>query len=194
MIQHLFRSALLFMLGFPTLYAQVVTLTPAQPTADDTVTIVFDAAKGNGALQGHDGPVYLHTGVIIGTPESPSGWRYVQGEWGTDDTRMRTTQIGPDRYEFRMHIRSFYGIAPDEPFLQLGMVFRSQNGAIVAKDVGDADIFYPQIEVLAHGPIEKADGRDGQFLGDATQIFSRRDGSIFATDGQASLVLRSYGE
>ena len=42
--------------------AQVVSVDPAFPTQNDTVTITFDATEGNGALVGFV-PVYAHTGI-----------------------------------------------------------------------------------------------------------------------------------
>ena len=183
-------SSILLLLG--PLQAQLLTVVPAQPVADDTVTLIFDARAGNGVLAGHEGPVYAHTGVIIGSPDEPSGWRYVQGNWGQDDARMKLTPLGNDRYQFRLHIRSFYGIPEDEPFLQLAFVFRNRNGSLVAKDTGEADIFYPQLEVFEHGPLEKADGRDGQTLGPVSGIFTFPDGTILLSDGTQRLLLRYF--
>jgi oligosaccharide 4-alpha-D-glucosyltransferase len=175
-----------------SLSGQVVSVIPENPTADDTVTVIFDAAAGNQVLKGFDGPVYTHTGVIIGTADEPSGWRYVQGEWGTDDPRMRMTPLGKDRYQIRYHIRSFYGIQPDEPFLQLSFVFRNQNGSLVAKDVGEKDIYYPQLEVFEHGPLEKADGQDGKRIEKLTSVARMSDGSIVLRGETQALQLWSY--
>ncbi|RMG75869.1 MAG: glycoside hydrolase family 31 protein [Bacteroidetes bacterium] len=186
---------LLALLGITTsLHGQLLTVRPAQPTADDTVTIIFNAREGNGVLAGYKEAVYAHTGVIIGTPDEPSGWRYVQGNWGQDDARMKMTPLGEDLYQFKLHIRSFYGIPEDEPFLQLALVFRNRNGSLVAKDTGEADIYYPQIEVFEHGPLEKADGRDGTFMGDVADIFTLPDGSIVLSDSQQRLRLQYFEE
>lgn len=136
----------------------------------------------------------MHSGVIIGTPNEPSGWRYVQGEWGTDDPRMRMKKIGTNLYQIKYHIRSFYGIPKSESFLQLSFVFRNQNGSIVAKKIGEADIYYPQIEVLEHGPLEKADGSDALFMSRLESIKSFRDGSILLGAGDQAILVRSFGE
>jgi oligosaccharide 4-alpha-D-glucosyltransferase len=190
------RGTLLMWLAasFPFLLtAQVVTVTPAQPTADDTVEIIFHADRGNQVLKDHPGPVYAHTGVIIGTADEPSGWRYVQGNWGSDEARMRLQKIAPNTYRWRIHIRSFYGIPKNEPFLQLAFVFRSQNGALVAKDEGDADIFYPKIPKYKHGPIERADGSNGRFAGDLRSITHRADGALVLETEQGAIAIQSYG-
>ena len=103
-------------------------------------------------------------------------------------------RISPDKYAIRYHIRSFYELPDDTEILQLAFVFRNQNGAIVAKDTGDRDIFYPELEVLKYGPIEKADGADGIPLGTLKEIRQDPDGSLFLSDGNQALVLRSYGD
>ncbi|MEL7530857.1 MAG: TIM-barrel domain-containing protein [Bacteroidota bacterium] len=184
----------LFVYCLSFLQGQIVRVNPASPTVDDTVSIIFDASQGNRALKGHRGPVYMHTGLIIGTAEDPSGWRYVQGEWGTDDARMRMKKIGTDLYQIKFHIRSFYGVPPTDPLLQLSFVFRNQNGSLVAKQIGESDIYYPQLEVLEHGPLEKASAANALFMTRLESIKSFRDGSILLGAGEQAILLRSFGE
>ena len=43
--------------------AQILSVTPAFPSQNDTVTIIYDATEGNGALTGVV-PVYAHAGLI----------------------------------------------------------------------------------------------------------------------------------
>ena len=43
---------------------QVVWTDPPFPTQFDDVTVYFDAKEGNGALQGFNGQVFAHTGLI----------------------------------------------------------------------------------------------------------------------------------
>lgn len=176
-----------------SMLSQIVTVTPAAPGADDTVTVIFDARHGNRALMGHEGPVYAHSGVIIGTAEEPSGWRYVQGNWGTDDARMRMTGLGNDRYSLRFHIRSFYGIPQEEPFLQLAFVFRDQSGTIVAKGEGEKDIYYPQLKTLKHGPIEKANGKNGLPLGVWVSTEKTPSGGLRFSDGRQVMEIGMNG-
>ncbi len=196
-MNHTIRKLLLsflFLYSLSFLQGQIVRVNPTNPSVEDSVTIIFDASQGNRALKGHRGPVYMHTGVIIGTPEEPSGWRYVQGEWGTDDPRMRMKKIGTDLYQIKFHIRSFYGIPPSEALLQLSFVFRNQNGSLVAKQIGESDIYYPQLEVLEHGPLEKANASNAQFMSRLKSIKSFRDGSILLGSGEQAILLRSFGE
>ncbi len=187
--------SLLLLLGF-SLQAQVLTVSPGTFTADDSVTLTFHAAKGNGTLKGYTGDVYAHTGVITGTADEPSGWRYVQGNWGEDDARMRMKKVAPDTYQFGMRIRKFYGLPADEPLLQLSFVFRNQNGSLVAKDSGDADIYFPKLKVYKNGPIEQADGRDGVFAGKITRVVQVPDKQLvqlFAENGRVDLSLMGEG-
>jgi len=59
------------------LHGQIITVTPAFPTVNDTVTVVFDATQGNAALVGAT-IVYAHTGVITNLSTSSSDWKHVQ--------------------------------------------------------------------------------------------------------------------
>ncbi|MEZ4761931.1 MAG: hypothetical protein R3C26_01600 [Calditrichia bacterium] len=37
---------------------------PEFPTENDSIVVIFDATEGDGGLQGFNGDVYAHTGVI----------------------------------------------------------------------------------------------------------------------------------
>ncbi|MGB1735068.1 MAG: hypothetical protein ACPHGZ_01475, partial [Schleiferiaceae bacterium] len=56
-------AALLFVAFAALANAQILTVTPAFPSQNDTVTIIYDATEGNGALTGVV-PVYAHAGLI----------------------------------------------------------------------------------------------------------------------------------
>ena len=45
-------SILAILLTSVTLSAQMVTLSPTDPSGDDEITIIFDATQGNGELVG----------------------------------------------------------------------------------------------------------------------------------------------
>ena len=123
------------------LNAQVITTNPAFPTADAGVTITFDASEGNGALAGHTGTVYAHTGVITSNSSSGSDWKYVQGTWGTSSA-PEMTSIGNDKYTLNMaSIRSFYGVPMGEDILKMAFVFRDLAGNTVGRATGGTDIF-----------------------------------------------------
>ncbi|MEM8887384.1 MAG: TIM-barrel domain-containing protein [Bacteroidota bacterium] len=177
-----------------TLFSQVLRVTPSNPRADDIVSVVFDASKGNKALLGYTGEVYAHTGLILGTVDEPSDWRYVQGNWGKADDRMKMERIGPDLYQIQFQIKNFYGFSDHEPFLQMAFVFRNENGSLVAKDNGDKDIFYPKYQVFENGPLENAHSANANFMDAVENMQELENGSIYFSDGEQSILLKSYGE
>jgi alpha-glucosidase (family GH31 glycosyl hydrolase) len=173
--------------------AQSITVFPEKTQADDSITITFHAEKGNAALKNYAGNIYMHTGVIIGTPDEPSGWRYVQGEWGKHDARMLMTKVAENTYQKRIHLRSFYGFLPEEPFLQVAMVFRSEDGSLVAKEEGNKDIFYPNIPKYVNGVLETVSGKDGSDLGDFVRL-ERTDNQIILKGTRRDIVLTHFSD
>lgn len=143
-----FRSVLLISVCLcvlsSTVYAQIVTVIPALPTDNDTITVIYDATQGTRGLVGETA-VYAHTGVVTSQSSTPASWRYVVGNWGTDDARVRMTSLGNNRWSLRYHIRSFYGIPAGESVRRLAFVFRNVDGSKEGKATGGADIFYDLI-------------------------------------------------
>lgn len=143
---------LLLCLSIGQINAQVVSTRPIFPTVDDTVTVIFDAAEGNGALAGL-GQVYAHTGVITDKSTSPSDWKYVQGQWGTPDPKVEMTALGKNRHSIRYHIRSFYNVPTTDTVEQLSFVFRNADGSLVGRDTDGSDIYYPVFDNSLHAKI-----------------------------------------
>ncbi len=181
-----------FVFGFvTTIFGQVVEVFPEAPSAEDTITIIFHADQGNKALKDFKGNVYVHTGVIIGTPDEPSGWRYVQGNWGEPDPRMLMNRVDDNTYLIRYHIRSFYGFSEDEPFLQLAFVFRNHDGTIVTKNIDEKDIFYPEMKIYPNGYLEAVSGKDGLDMGTFKALIPIENG--FQIEGsRLSIFLTHY--
>jgi Alpha amylase, catalytic domain/Secretion system C-terminal sorting domain len=123
-------------------YGQVVSIDPIFANQDDTVTIVFDASLGNGALS-NISPVYAHTGVITNLSANPTAWRYVQGNWGTADPQVLMTFLGNNKHEIKYHINSFYGVPQGEMVSDLAFVFRNADGSVVGRASDGSDIFVP---------------------------------------------------
>ncbi|MES2780416.1 MAG: alpha-amylase family glycosyl hydrolase [Bacteroidota bacterium] len=130
----------LFILCTSYTQAQVVSLTPAFVSQNDSVTVTFDATQGNAALTGVT-TVYAHTGVITNKSTSPTDWKYVQGNWGTDDAKVKMTSIGNNKFTLRYHIKSFYGLPTNETALKLAFVFRNVDGTKVGRATDGSDIF-----------------------------------------------------
>jgi 1,4-alpha-glucan branching enzyme len=134
---------IMIIVGLPLhLQAQILQVTPPFPTADDTVTVVYDATQGTGGLRGVV-PVYAHTGVITNQSRSSSDWRYVVAQWGTDNPRVRMAALGNNLHSLRFHVRSFYNVPQNEEIRQLAFVFRNANGSQEGKGTGGTDIFCP---------------------------------------------------
>lgn len=108
--------------------AQLLSWSPAFPTADDTLSIVFDASKGNRGLNGFTGDVYIHTGVITNLSTSRSDWKYVRTPWNVNNATYRLERIGTNLYRLRMsRLRDYYEVPAAEQMQRLAMVFRSYN-------------------------------------------------------------------
>ena len=142
----------LLILGYN--YAQVVTTTPGVPLENESVTITFNAAEGNGGLAGYTGEVYAHTGVITSESTSSSDWKYVISDWGVNIPEALLTSLGNDMYELAItpSIREFYGVPEGEQILQMAFVFRSAttvNGSwLEGKNTDGTDIL---IDVFSQG-------------------------------------------
>lgn len=125
-------------------FAQVVSTEPVFPKETDTVTIIYDATKGNGALKGST-QVYAHAGVITNLSTSGADWKYVIGTWGTADNRVKMTSLGNDKWQMRYHMKSFYQQAgtfkAGEFIKQMSFVFRDAAGNTVGRATNGGDIF-----------------------------------------------------
>lgn len=122
--------------------AQILDVTPAFPTVDDDVTIIFNAQEGNGALVGVT-PIYAHTGLITDQSSSPTNWLFTQGNWGTADASVLMTDLGSDLYSITIDIDQFYGFPGATVVEHLAFVFRNTNGSIVGRSADGSDIYYP---------------------------------------------------
>ena len=132
-----FLFVLLFAIPF---YAQIVSIDPVFPKRDEMVTITYDATQGNGGLVGVD-QVYMHTGLITNTSTSGSDWKFVVGNWGTDDARVKMTNIGNDMHQLSYVINDFYGVPESIEIEKLAFVFRNVNGSKEGKTAQLQDIF-----------------------------------------------------
>jgi glycosidase len=137
----MFRIFLLFGIFTTSLHAQILEISPAFPTVNDVVTIIYDATEGNGALTGLN-QVYCHTGLITTASTSPSNWLFVQGNWGQVDANVQMTPLGNNKHSITIDIDAFYGFPVNTTVLKLAFVFRNANGSIVGREADGSDIFY----------------------------------------------------
>ncbi|NIT60833.1 MAG: hypothetical protein GWN00_32890, partial [Aliifodinibius sp.] len=77
-----------------TVQAQVITTNPEFPVSGESVTITFDATKGNTQLEGYTGDVYAYTGVNTDVAD----WRHIIADWGenTDKAKMERDPNNPN--------------------------------------------------------------------------------------------------
>ncbi len=148
-IPTLFYFLLLFCSTF-SLFGQVIVTTPMFPADKDSVTILFDAAKGNAELKDVPPPIYAHTGVITDKSTSPGDWKYVVAGWSENIPKAQMTPLGNNLYELKINpsIRNFYGVPSNEEILKMAFVFRNSNGSKVGRNEDGGDIFadvYPSV-------------------------------------------------
>lgn len=132
--------AALLMVGFvlAEATAQIVSFNTPFPTADQEITLFFDATQGNRGLENCACDVYLHTGV---TPLGGDNWQYVQGDWGKAIPRLRMTRVDDNIYSFTMTIRDYYNLPADLKVEQLSFVFRNADGSRSGRSLDGSDIF-----------------------------------------------------
>ncbi len=122
-----------------------VTINPPFPTIADDITVTFDATQGNAALKDVN-QVYMHTGLITDQSSTPSDWKYVQGNWGTADSKVKMTKTGSNIHQISFNIKDYYGVPNNEKVLQLAFVFRNADGSIVGRSTDGSDIYTPLFE------------------------------------------------
>lgn len=143
-MKQLHRLVFAFLILLATIAkAQVITWAPVFPLDSDSVTIVFDASQGNGALAGVAPPIYAHTGVITNLSTGPTNWRYVKAPWATNLPAAQLQPLGNNLYRIGFRIRDYYGVPASEQILQLAFVFRNANGTIVGRSADGSDIYMP---------------------------------------------------
>ncbi|MCB0648006.1 MAG: T9SS type A sorting domain-containing protein [Saprospiraceae bacterium] len=171
-----FLTLLLSIFGaISTLSAQIVTLDPAFPNRTEEVTITYDATQGSRGLVGVS-QVYAHMGLII---EGKEGWQYVQGNWGTDDPKVKMTNIGNNKHTIKVKINEFYGVPANEKILQMTFVFRNVDGSKEGKTANNQDIYLPFSENSGELVVN--------FISPVEKLFVAAPGQVIPVKLQASL-------
>jgi 1,4-alpha-glucan branching enzyme len=119
------------------LNAQMISLNPADADGDNEVSIIFDAAVGNGEMVGAD-KVYCHLGAIVSGPDG-TDWQNVVGNWGQDDGIGEMSKVSgeSDKWELKLSpsARAYTSTPEGQTIFRLSMVFRSADGAIKGTQV-----------------------------------------------------------
>jgi hypothetical protein len=120
-----FTCLFVLLLLFPSVltYSQV-TISPAFPSADEPVTITYNATQGSSSLVGVS-PLYMHAGVIT-NGESGTSWQYVKGNWGKDDGvgRLQPVSGQGNLWQITFVPRQYFNVPQNVPIFRIGMVFR----------------------------------------------------------------------
>lgn len=127
--------------------AGLLTVSPAFPVDNAPLTLTFDASKGNAALLGYSGDVYMHIGVITDQSTGPTNWKYVKvSSFTTPDASVKMTKASANKYTFTLSPRAFFGVPAGEKILQIAVLFRSGDGQTVGRNSDGSDIFTPIYE------------------------------------------------
>jgi len=123
--------------------AQIIQTEPSFPIDNDSVILVYDATKGNGALAGYSGDVYAHTGVITNLSDPPDSWRYEVAGWSENTEKAKMESLGSDKYQLTMtpSIREWYGVPGEEQIQKMAFVFRNIDGSIIGRASDGNDIY-----------------------------------------------------
>ncbi len=142
------KLTLVLLFSLTSLSAQVIVTNPIFPKQDEPLTIVFNAAEGNGGLAGFSGDIWAHTGVITNYSTSPADWKYVIAGWSENTDRAKLKSLGNDLWELEIgpDIKQFYGVPQNEKVESLAFVFRNTNGSITGRAADGGDIFVPVYE------------------------------------------------
>jgi 1,4-alpha-glucan branching enzyme len=126
-------------------FSQLISVTPALPTDQDYVEVIFDASLGNQGLKDYTGDIYAHTGVFTNLT---TGWNYVKADWGVNIDACKLSPLGNNKWKLVIgpSIRSYYAVPAGEVIQKLAFVFRSgvQVGGkyLEGKTETGGDIFY----------------------------------------------------
>ncbi|HLF45954.1 MAG TPA: alpha-amylase family glycosyl hydrolase [Chitinophagaceae bacterium] len=143
------RLALIFFIFFTikNLHAQLLSWSTDFPKDNDNITITVDATKGNKALEGFSGNVYVHVGVITNLSSGPANWKYVKFTWGSTEAAAQATAAGTNKWTYTINsIRTFFNVPGGEFIQKISILFRSgncNNDCIVQRNTDGSDMYVP---------------------------------------------------
>ncbi|MGE5681241.1 MAG: alpha-amylase family glycosyl hydrolase [Bacillota bacterium] len=136
---------------FGFISAQVVSISPAFPTENDSIKIVFNAKEATRKdLAGFTGDVYTHTGVT-----TTSRWQHVIGSWGSNTQQPRLTRIAADLYELVIgNPHTFYSTPSSEKITEICFVFRSADASKQTEDIF-IPLYEPGLNLAITSPLQR---------------------------------------
>lgn len=141
-MNRLLLAALCMLCLLPAARSQLLTWTPAFPKDNESVTITVDATKGNQALVGFGGTVYVHVGLITSASVNAGDWKYTPYTWGVAVPAAQATPAGTNKWSFTINnIRTFFNVTnAGETIRAIGILFRDAAGNTVQRNA-DQSIF-----------------------------------------------------
>ena len=111
----------------------------------ETVTIILNG-KGT-TIEGFNGDMYAHTGVLTDKSTSSSNWKYTKAGWTENKPECKLTKHGNNLWTLSIKggPRAYYNVPATEQIKALAFVFRSADGSKEVKDNG-SDIFIETVE------------------------------------------------
>ncbi|MBI5218577.1 MAG: T9SS type A sorting domain-containing protein [Bacteroidia bacterium] len=122
------------------IHAQVLTFSPLYPKMTDTITIIYNASLGNGALYGVQ-DVFMHTGVITTESVNQGDWLHKPAVWGELDSAVLMENLGNNLHKATFFIKNFYDLSSQEILKELCFVFRNADGSLAGKNADGSDFY-----------------------------------------------------
>jgi len=120
-----------------------VTISPDPFEVDESITITLDTNSASTDCNGFSNPgkVYMHSGV--GDGNNAFGIS-VTGNWGQDDGVGEMTNQGGGIYSITLVPETYYNLTPAQVsnVIQMGMVFRNEDGSQEYKATGCNDFIF----------------------------------------------------
>lgn len=113
--------------------AQLISISPADASGEEQLTITFDASEGTGGLADASS-IYMHSGVITTGPDG-TDWEHVVGNWGQDDGigKMTKAEGSDTKWQLTLTPRAYYNVPAGKNIFRLSMVFRDAAGTAEGK-------------------------------------------------------------
>ncbi len=115
-----------------------VTTTPAFPTATSNITVNYNAALGNLALNNYVGDVYTHTGVTT----AAGNWQN-SSAWLDNAVKYKLTPVSTNNYSLNIGVPATYYGTGATTIQKLNMIFRNADGSKQGKTVENGDFMIP---------------------------------------------------
>ncbi|PRY10008.1 putative secreted protein (Por secretion system target) [Pontibacter ummariensis] len=138
---------------------QVVTTSPAFPTADEPVTLTFDLTQASDTraegLLGKTDDVYIWAGA--GTTVDGDAFEFQppgQTNWQQPFEPGKLTYLGDDRWEITLVPREYFDVPADQPIRRLGLVVKNGSGTAQTEDLF-VRVYPDELEAEFRNPTEE---------------------------------------